>query len=351
MTRATLALLAWLAALAPGSAHAQAAAPAPAPAIEAAASASSAGADRSGPPAYIQDSASGGGNSQSGILFYVEKIDGADTRNNLDATRRASSNRGFDLQLGSAGRPLPAGPMRLTLTGRMVYGAPIQEMFAGSRLYHVTGEVAVDLVAGRRYRVTGVLDTFRREVWLEDTVTGQVVGTKVVAPPTRELAAELQAADRYTCCNLHYGDRWISDANFAELPFIPPGARVKITGWGRERVHVNVEGRPTSAGVDYSRTEQTREQFADRIFVRDDPRPRIASWPADVQAAIAAGKVRKGMTREQVVVSLGLPRPDRNPDPSARKLIYFASERAEFDVDFDADDRVEGSRLQAACES
>ena len=65
-----------------------------------------------------------------------------------------------------------------------------------------------------------------------------------------------------------------------------------------------------------------------------------------MQEAIAAGKIRKGMTKEQVIVSLGMPRPDRNPDPAARKWIYFASETAEFDIDFDESDRVQD--IQAA---
>ena len=225
---------------------------------------------------------------------------------------------------------------------------PAEEMIRQmlDSLPSVSGDVEVTLEPGVRYRVQGVLDGgFRREVWLEEVASGRVVA-KIVKPLSAEEQAILASADRYVCCNLHYAERWISDGNWAEQPFLLPGARVKITGWGRNRALVNIDGRPIEAGVDYSRKEQTREQFADRIFVREDPRPRIASWPPEVQEAIAAGKIRKGMTKEQVIVSLGMPRPDRNPDPAARKWIYFASETAEFDIDFDESDRVQD--IQAA---
>ena len=83
------------------------------------------------------------------------------------------------------------------------------------------------------------------------------------------------------------------------------------------------------------------EQFADRLFVRDDPRPRIASWPAEVQAAVAAGKVMTGMTKEQVVASIGHPRADRMRDAQGRNWVYRATrDDDDFDLDFDAEGRV-----------
>jgi hypothetical protein len=34
----------------------------------------------------------------------------------------------------------------------------------------------------------------------------------------------------YTCCNLHYENDWISDANWSSMPMIPAGASIKVLG-------------------------------------------------------------------------------------------------------------------------
>jgi hypothetical protein len=282
------------------------------------------------------------------FFYIVEAIEGKRVANSLSLSRQRSFGQGAMLHTLPYEREVPAGKVRLTLGATQAHGMPAEEIIRLmlDSLPSVSGDVEVTLEPGVRYRVQGVLDgAFRREVWLEEVGSGRIVA-KIVKPLSAEEQATLASADRYACCNLHYAERWISDGNWAEQPFLLPGARVKITGWGRNRAFVSIDGRPIEAGVDYSRKEQSREQFADQIFVREDPRPRIASWSPEVQEAIAAGKIRKGMTKEQVVVSLGVPRPDRTPDSKARKWIYFASETAEFDIDFDDAERVED--IQAA---
>ena len=98
-----------------------------------------------------------------------------------------------------------------------------------------------------------------------------------------------------------------------------------------------IEGRPFSAGPDYGFEKLTREQFAARLFVKEDPRPRFAAYPPQVQAAIVEGKVMRGMTREQVVMSIGLPRADLTGDVAGRRWVYTAkSDSDDFDLDFDA---------------
>lgn len=235
---------------------------------------------------------------------------------------------------------VPAGRVKLMLLGwRQPGPATATEVMEPSRLFGVAGEVKVDLSPGKRYRVAGRLDAQRREVWIEDADTAQVVGRKVVDSPSDSERAESAVADRYACCNLHVAERWISDNNYAALQVVPAGARVRITGFGRNRVHANIEGRPVSAGID-SETRRTREELAEALFVKDDPRPRILAMPPEVQAAILSGRVRPGMTREQVVLALGHPRADRTPNLEARRWVYAASEQDEFDIDFDADGRV-----------
>lgn len=54
--------------------------------------------------------------------------------------------------------------------------------------------------------------------------------------------------------------------------------------------------------------------FAKRIVVKDDPRLNIAKFPPRVQQAIAAAHVAPGMTKEQVIMSIGYPITSRESD-------------------------------------
>ena len=276
------------------------------------------------------------------VFFVLAEVNGKEIRTSVADSHAVNYGKGPSLQVVLRARPVPSGRVSLRLVASTQYGMPIQQLFASRTAYYAEGSIDVELKPGVRYRVTGALDTYRREVWLEEVEGGAIIGRKIVQPPTAEQLAELATADRYTCCNLRYGDRWVSDANWVSLPFIPAGARVKITGWGRFRAHVNVEGRPLSAGVDWSRDVETREQFADKVFVKENPALRIAAFPAAVQAAVRAGKVMPGMTREQVIVALGYPRRDLTSRLDANRWVYtpFESTTEEFDLTWNADGRL-----------
>jgi hypothetical protein len=151
--------------------------------------------------------------------------------------------------------------------------------------------------------------------------------------------AQMAEATAFACCNLRYDDDWIGDGPYTSLPFVPAGARIKFVEWGRKRANVLVEGRKMSIGLDYADKLVTREQFAKTMIVDEDPRPKIAAWPPEVQAAVKAGKVIPGMTREQVIVSLGPPRADLG-GAEAKEWSYWVAEHEEFTVVFGDDGKV-----------
>lgn len=128
-----------------------------------------------------------------------------------------------------------------------------------------------------------------------------------------EARKETYLRSGYACCNLHFSGDWISDSNFAQLPFIPAGTPIKvkkIDGW---RAYVDVDGKPMRLGLDYGRVAETTEQWVNKIVVLDNPREKIARCPAGVRSAIEKGQLMKGMTREQVIVAVGHPQTDENP--------------------------------------
>ncbi|MBI5257959.1 MAG: hypothetical protein HY855_15760 [Burkholderiales bacterium] len=281
------------------------------------------------PSAVVADSALGGGRSGA-AFFFVSEVNGTPlARNILVASRAASVGHGADLQVRPFARALPAGRSTIKLAARFAYAAPIQTLFQAGADYAVEGVVEVELRPGTRYRVTGVLDAFRREVWLVEDATDKRVGSKVVdpAPAMDESASRL--GEGFTCCNLHYEGDWISDANWKGLPFIPAGSRIFLKGFGRHRAEVIIEGRSMRVGLDYGRERETREGFVAKIMAKEDPKLRLASFSPGVQEAIRSAKVMIGMTREQVIMSMGFPRTDLNKSLDEPDWTYHTQDEQE----------------------
>lgn len=293
-----------------------------------------------GPSAVVADSAMGGGRNGAAFFFVAEADGKPVVGNSLQRSMSASHGQGSNLLTQGADRYLPAGKTRLKLSGRYAFAAPIQTLFSSAASYEVDGIVEVDLRPDGEYRVNGVLDPFRREIWLEDQATGARVGDKIVALPDAAALAASTASGLYTCCNLHYEGDWISDANLTALPMIPAGSRIAVKEYGSNRAAVTIEGRPMRLGLDYGREKQSVPAFVARLAVKDDPRLRIAAFPAPVQAAVAAGKLTLGMTKEQVLISLGHPRIDTTPSLDASEWRYSTRGEEDFVLRWDADQRL-----------
>ncbi len=147
--------------------------------------------------------------------------------------------------------------------------------------------------------------------------------------------------DGYLCCNLRSDGSWISDSNYAEAGkrVIPAGTPVSITGYGRQRVHLRIDGQKQSIGNDYSR-DLDLGAFAQRYVVTEDPKVALATWPAKIQDAIQHARITSGMSRAQVLMALGYPISSENPDLEANLWRYWLSSFAEFQVQFDGAGRV-----------
>ncbi len=69
-----------------------------------------------------------------------------------------------------------------------------------------------------------------------------------------QLAAAADAKfSGFLCCNMRSDGSWISDSNYAEdgKRVIPAGTPVQVTGYGRYRVNVLIDGKKQSIGNDY----------------------------------------------------------------------------------------------------
>ena len=168
----------------------------------------------------------------------------------------------------------------------------------------------------------------------------------VVAALLGALSLPAAAQDRPTyngflCCNLRTDGSWISDSNYAESGkrIIPVGTPTRVTGYGRQRVNVLIDGKKQDIGNDYSR-DLDLGTFAKRFVVTEDPAARIAGFPPKIREAIKSARVTKGMTREQVAMSVGYPISSENPNLDAPIWRMWLSSFSEFQVLFDNAGRV-----------
>jgi hypothetical protein len=143
----------------------------------------------------------------------------------------------------------------------------------------------------------------------------------------------------FTCCNLHYENDWISDANWSFLPMFPAGQPIKITDYGRYRIHTEIDGKAMRLGLDYGRTESLGA-YARKIVVAQDPKAKIATWPPAVQEAVKLGKIMVGMTKEQVIVSLGYPPAHQTPSLDSPQWKFWHTRVGTFVVLWDDQGRV-----------
>lgn len=153
-------------------------------------------------------------------------------------------------------------------------------------------------------------------------------------------APEAPARVGYTCCNLHHEGDWISDSNFGALPFVPAGTPVKLKSYGSNRVYVDMDGKDMRFGLDYGRAQETLQQFAEKLILTDDPKTKIAAYPAYVREAIKLGQVAVGMTKEQTIIAVGYPQRDETPSLDAPVWNYWASSFEPYRVVWGKDGRI-----------
>ena len=164
--------------------------------------------------------------------------------------------------------------------------------------------------------------------------TTTVVALVLSMGPGPALAEE--AWDGFLCCNYRHDPDWMSDSNYAGRPVMAVGTPVRIVDYGRNRVITEMNGKKIGIGNEYSRSLSNLE-FARRMVVREDPKLKIASYPARIQQAIGAQRLVPGMTKEQVLMSIGYPITSENPTLDAPVWRYWLSSFEEFQVIWDKD--------------
>lgn len=154
--------------------------------------------------------------------------------------------------------------------------------------------------------------------------------------PLAASADDKETYDGFLCCNLQTEDGWMSDINqrTEQSRMVPAGTPIRVTGYGRHRVKVTVAGKAMELGNDYSRKVELRS-FAQRYIVAKDPAERLASWAPEVREAVRSGQLLPGMTRAQVLMSVGYPVADTTPELAASDWKLWVTSELAYQVRFD----------------
>jgi hypothetical protein len=141
--------------------------------------------------------------------------------------------------------------------------------------------------------------------------------------------------DGYLCCNLHVNGTWASDANAPRQGdrVLPAGTRVTGLAYGSAQIDVEVQGQKISIGNDYSRAIPMNA-FANRWIVPKNPLVSLRAWSPKVQQAVKAGRITQGMSRKQVLMSLGWPTATSTPNLEDPVWQYTARNGTSFKVVF-----------------
>jgi outer membrane protein assembly factor BamE (lipoprotein component of BamABCDE complex) len=145
----------------------------------------------------------------------------------------------------------------------------------------------------------------------------------------------------YLCCNLHYDKPEITDANYTAGTLVPFATRVEILKVTRGSVQFKPAGHfPLTLEYRHGTKGLPFNEYLDHLFVADDPRLKLRKVNARQVKLMESATVAPGMTKDQVLMTLGYPPADRTPSLEASTWTYDASPSQTFTVSFDGGGKV-----------
>lgn len=159
-------------------------------------------------------------------------------------------------------------------------------------------------------------------------------------PVSPEVLREWQGRSLYTCCNIRYEGTQISDANYSVGSILPFGTPATVTKVTADSITFRAGATELTLVHSYGRDQETSQQYFSKILVETDPHVRFAAYPKQVQDAITDGRVERGMTKEQVIMSLGYPPTHRTASTELNTWTYWYNRWVTFQVQFGPDGKV-----------
>jgi hypothetical protein len=167
-----------------------------------------------------------------------------------------------------------------------------------------------------------------------------LAGCPTQVPP--QVLSEWQGRTLYTCCNIHYEGASVSDANYlvgSTLPFGTQASVLKMTG---NSITIHAGATDLTLGHSYGSAQESAEQYFNKVLVPTDPHSVFATYPKDVQTAIENSHVEVGMTKPQVLLSLGYPPTHRTASIDLNTWTYWYNRWLTYEVHFGDNGKVVG---------
>jgi SmpA / OmlA family len=170
------------------------------------------------------------------------------------------------------------------------------------------------------------------------SATPAPASTPAAATPAAKPPAT--AAALFLCCNIRTETDWLSDGGYLVGRIIPAGTPVKHLGTSRSVANIEIDGKRYRLSNEFGVRAEPTETWLKKVLVTQDPNVKLKTYPAAIQSAIKAGKLTRGMTKEQVVMSLGIPPAHTNGSLDAAEWTYMSNRWVRYTVMFDQNGRL-----------
>jgi len=173
------------------------------------------------------------------------------------------------------------------------------------------------------------------------------VGCEKMRGSSPQLLSQWQSRTLYTCCNVHWEKDEVSDANYYVGTLLPFGTPASVTAVTTNSVTFTASGANLTLNHSYGRDQESSQAYFAKVLVETDPHVRFGTYPPKIQLAIKEARVEKGMTREQVIMSLGYPATHRTPSLDQPTWTYWYNRWVTYTVTFGDDGKVALTQGQA----
>ena len=131
--------------------------------------------------------------------------------------------------------------------------------------------------------------------------------------------------DYYTRSTLHFEDGEYAGTNYARGSVVPINTKVRIDAIRSNAI--TLHRADTGDKLEVKNVEKyTRKSTVDlaRLLFSAEPTP-LDRLPPDLAGSIRQGEMRKGMTKEQVLLARGYPPAHETPSSDADRWVYWSS--------------------------
>lgn len=152
-----------------------------------------------------------------------------------------------------------------------------------------------------------------------------------VAP---QVLNEWQGRTLFTCCNIFHESAQVGDANYHVGAILPLGSPAAVQAMTSDSLTFRSGATDLTLVHSYGRAQESSQQYFDKILVATDPHTVFATYPKDVQSAIENGRVEVGMTKPQVLMSIGYPPTHRTASTDLNTWTYWQNHWVTYQIIF-----------------